>query len=241
MGMSSNGYKLLSFESEIFEAPVWQLTDVIAVNEVVKHANIRNVQLISFRAEAEQFGPEKSYALREAGFYKIETLVTLEKEIEKETSQPKSIQFASANDATECAQLAAICFKNDRYHSDENIDNYIADQIKSRWVYNSVSGRADKVFIYRDEKQNILGFNACMYQDAAIIDLIAVHPDHQGKGIGRSLLKAMEQYYADKASIIRLGTQLSNERSLTFYKALNFYEKSRKITWHWSRPRIDKT
>lgn len=235
MKVSADDYKLEHFETEIFKRPVWQLLNVSAAKEVTELAKSKDVQLINYRDSTDQIDTKKRTVLKESGFYEIETLITLEKELRGIAPETNLVCEASPADSAACAQIAAVCFKHDRYHTDENIENTIADAIKSHWVYNSVSDRADKVFIYKDNEQNILGFNACMYrEEAAIIDLIGVHPEHQGKGIGRALLNAMVRHYAHKANVIRLGTQLSNEKSLTFYRAMGFVDRSTKTTWHWS-------
>lgn len=234
MSSLHGNYKILPFESDAFQAPVWQLKNALVANAIVELSKAEDVALISYRDDAVSFDVEKVNSLKNAGFYEVETLTTLEKQIENLNYISEWVHIANTSDAEVCAQIASICFKNDRYHSDENIDDVIADLIKSRWVFNSVSGRADKVFVYRNKEQQILGFNACMFNDeVAIIDLIGVHPDYQGQGIGRDLIGAMEHYYSGKARSIRLGTQLSNESSQEFYKSLGFTEISRQITWHW--------
>ncbi len=223
-------YSELPFETAVFSKPVWRLNDPLFVNEVVQEAINNDVALISFRESGDDFDVVN---FKKLGFYQIETLITLSRPIKPEQEFPVNIRIATSDDAQSCANIAAVCFRDDRYHMDQNIDDEIANEIKSKWVFNSVSGRADTVFICELNGKTV-GFNACMYRDdIAIIDLIGVLPDYQGQGIGNQLIQAMDSHYSKSTTAIQLGTQLTNIASQNFYKNLGFKELSRQSTWHW--------
>jgi GNAT superfamily N-acetyltransferase len=51
---------------------------------------------------------------------------------------------------------------------------------------------------------------------------LAVHPRHQGRGIGRALLSDAIRYAAGEFSVLVLNTQTNNERSQTLYRSFGF-------------------
>ncbi|WP_420549394.1 GNAT family N-acetyltransferase [Curvivirga sp.] len=229
--MTETSYTPLTFETEIFGKPVWRLNDISCAREVVHLAQKQNVTIISYRENGSE---EDLSFLEQAGFYSVEMLTTLERKINPETKWPDHIQIANIDDASSVAEIAGKCFSDDRYHIDKAIDNKIADAIKSQWMYNAVSGRADIVFLYK-EAGKILGFNSCMLRDkVASIDLIGVLPNLQRRGVGKALVQAMENHYAGKAAFLRLGTQAANLKSQKFYQKLGFQEIYRRQTWHWT-------
>ncbi|MTI10577.1 GNAT family N-acetyltransferase [Curvivirga aplysinae] len=229
--MHENRYSELPFETQVFGQPVWRLDDISYAYDVVRLAEEQNVGLISYREK----GSENDFSLLDqSGFYPVEILTTLERAVTPEVEWPIHIRIADKDDAACVAEIARNCFEHDRYHADKAIDDKIADEIKAVWMFNSVSGRADAVFLY-EKDQEILGFNACMLRDGnAVIDLIGVRRDAQGGGIGRDLVRAMDSYYFNKAKNLRLGTQEMNKKSQNFYRTLGFKDVARYQTWHWT-------
>ena len=227
----SAGFSVQEFESGIFGAAVWRLDDPSRASEIAEQAGNEKVALISCRL------PEgRGSSLISAGFRHVETLLTLEVPLENQ-DMPAQVTLASGSgeEAEQCAAIAKGCFRYDRYHADPLIDDVIADRIKADWMRNSVLERADAVLLVLAETGRITGFNACMFNaEAAIIDLIGMDPNQQRKGYGRLLIQAMHAHYKGRAKKLRLGTQLTNQVSLDFYKSLGFQEVNRQESWHWT-------
>ncbi|RED52443.1 acetyltransferase (GNAT) family protein [Aestuariispira insulae] len=224
----------LAFEASFFGRPVWRLKDAAAAEDVVMEAREQGVGLISCRLPAGETGGR---GLARHGFRLVETLVTLTCPVAGQ-KMPDGVSPAmrSEEEALSCAEIGAKTFKHDRFHADSQVDNAIADALKSAWVANAVKDRADCVLLYRDEVQEIRGFNACLFRPSdkmAIIDLIGIDPECQRQGIGSRLLQGMHAHYHGRADEIRLGTQLANKQSLDFYRRNGFQELFRQETWHW--------
>ena len=218
------------FEAGFLGRPVWSLKDASKAIDTVNMAKAADVGLINCRLPE----GEDVLALKAAGFRLVETLVTLRAAIWKVDDVPKNIRRTQIADADACGLVARATFKDDRFHQDPEISNDVADDIKAAWVENSVKGRANAVFCAEINRE-IVGFNACLLDgDDAVIDLIGVHPQVQGQGVGTNLLDVMALHYRGRASHIRLGTQLSNEASLEFYDSLGFSEVNRAQSWHWT-------
>ena len=224
----------LSFEAGFLNCPVWRLRDAGAAAETVLEARKRNVGLILCRL------PEDAALagrLDQAGFRKVEVLVTLACPVQKrEMPMGVSLSERSEEDALACSKIGRSAFRYDRFHADPRIDDAAADALKATWVANSVRGRADSILLYRDADHRIAGFNACLYDEnsrSAIIDLIGIGIGSQRKGIGTRLIDGMHAHYFGRAEEIRLGTQLANEASIAFYRRNGFEEVKREQTWHW--------
>jgi ribosomal protein S18 acetylase RimI-like enzyme len=60
-------------------------------------------------------------------------------------------------------------------------------------------------------------------QDTAGVYGFVVHPDHQGHGIGRDVLRRVcRQALADGATRVRLEVEVTNDRALGLYTSLGF-------------------
>ena len=115
----------------------------------------------------------------------------------------------------------------------ESVNAFLADRLKETWVRNSAAGRADAMLVAREDGR-VVGFNACMRSgEAAVIDLIGVAPEAQGRGHGRALVEgALAHYAAAGAGEMTVGTQSKNVASLALYQACGFRVRSSQFTLH---------
>ncbi|MGI8549559.1 MAG: GNAT family N-acetyltransferase [Dehalococcoidia bacterium] len=66
--------------------------------------------------------------------------------------------------------------------------------------------------------------------DHLFLENIAVHPDYQGKGLGRQLMAWVEQRAADRnLAEIRLYTNEAMHENLDFYRRLGYEEVDRRL------------
>ena len=173
-------------------------------------------------------------ALEACGFRAIERLLTFERALDDRAGDPlDGVRQARPDDAAACAAIARVAFRFDRYHADTRLDPAIGDALKEAWVLNDLGGRADASLV-AVEGDRAVGFNLCLLAgDVATIDLIAVAPGHQGRGIGRRLAEAGARHYAGRAHRYRAGTQAANAASLALYRRLGFHVASEAVTYHW--------
>ena len=172
-------------------------------------------------------------ALGQGGFEVVECLLTLGCDLPAEdASAAAGIEIAGPEDAEACAELAARAFHTDRFHSDPAIPDAAADGLKAAWARNDCAGRADAVLIIR-EAGRLVGFNACFLRDEeAVIDLIAVAPQAQGRGLGRRLVEGALAHYPGRAQRMMVGTQSRNYASLALYAACGFRIEASALTFH---------
>lgn len=243
----------LPFETEQLGFPCGHLnalqpdTAAADIATALQQCREKGIQFLSTRIPASNI--QLASELEDQEFRFIECLLTLERPLAGPPAFPDGVTFAEPNDAADCATVAASAFRADRFHRDPRIDDAAASRLKAAWARNSVGGRANKVFLTR-ENGRIVGFNAVVIRDnAAAIDLIAVHPEAQGRGHGRRLVDAALQCYATvgrrtQASLnegsrverMRVGTQADNIGSLALYAAAGFTVVSATLTFHFHVP-----
>jgi ribosomal protein S18 acetylase RimI-like enzyme len=169
-------------------------------------------------------------------FREIERLVSFERPLTAADGEslPEGIRLGGAGDAEACAEIAGRCFSHDRYHADPMLDDAAADESKRAWARNNLTGRGDASFI-AEFRGEVMGFNLCRKgEDWALIDLIAVAPEAQGLGIGKSLVQAAIRHYAGRVPVLRVGTQTTNEASMAIYAANGFTKTEEMVTFHWT-------
>lgn len=73
-------------------------------------------------------------------------------------------------------------------------------------------------------KGQMVGYNAVCANNSNEGQLarLAVHPQFQGRGIGRALLSDAIRYAAGEFSVLVLNTQINNNRSQTLYRDMGF-------------------
>ena len=83
-------------------------------------------------------------------------------------------------------------------------------------------------------QDKVRGFILCkMIDDNAIIDLVAVSPDSQGLGYGRSLVSGVLQEFSTRTRILTASTQKENVASTSLYTGMGFRPTAEFRTFHW--------
>lgn len=223
------------FDTEALGLPVARLAVPrgVAARDVAASAaawRARGLGLVACRIP-EAWHAERD-ALTAAGFRAIESLVTYERAGGAAPPVPAAVRPARAADRDACMAIAARAFRSDRYHTDPAIDDGAADRLKARWVANAFAGRADGRLV-ADEGGGPLGFALGIARDGwALLDLIAVAPEAQGRGLGAALLAGFIAHYADRAT--RAGTQAANRASCRMYERTGYQIVERAVTLHWT-------
>lgn len=162
------------------------------------------------------------------GFEKTytETKIIFRKDLNSPNQQDNSIFESSQIDFSiaDVNQLAYESGKYSRFQLDHKINQKKFFEMYDLWVVNSLNKKfADGVYLFVEEAKAV-GFVTYKISDRyATIGLIAVSPNHQGKGIGKKLLQTVENELL-KMNIfeLRIPTQEANKQACFFYEKLGY-------------------
>jgi ribosomal protein S18 acetylase RimI-like enzyme len=134
--------------------------------------------------------------------------------------------------------IAAAAIRGSRFHLDPLLPDGLADRIKRAWSDNCLRGLRGVGMTVALSDGAVAGFLAAgeTRRDglrARVIDLIAVHPDRQGRGIGRTLVDAFVREHGPHADLLLVGTQAANIRSLRLYEEQGFRVAETRFVLHF--------
>lgn len=151
----------------------------------------------------------------------------------KDSTSIIEVRVATSRDKDSVISIAKKSFKYSRFHIDPQVLNDIADEIKGAWVKNYFIGKRGDNMLVAELDREIVGFVQLFERtNHFIIDLIAVHPDHYKKGIGRILVNSCTNYYG-KFSYGLVGTQIANTPSLNLYEKCGYQFNGASYVFHY--------
>lgn len=232
-------WEALDFESDVLGLPSARIlldapASELALPALMADLRQKGLQFVSCRIPDDQTACAS--ALENSGFRRIETQLSYRRALEPvpdAAGQERVIRAVDA-DETSCVEIARKAFVHDRFHSDPLIGREKANALKARWAQNSFRGRADVCLVIPGEAATAAGFVLCMRAgEDAVIDLIAVDPDHHGKGLGKALVAGALAHYRGRADGMRVGTQDTNLPSIALYESMGFVLREKMATYHW--------
>ena len=159
-------------------------------------------------------------ALASLGFVVVDTNVTFElaHEIPPPTIDVGEIQ-PGEEDAT--LAIAATAFRYSRFHLDPLVGLDLAHHVKREWIANYVKRVRGEPLLVARTGGRVAGFLATIVaHGTAVIDLVAVATDVNGRGIGSALCADFAHRYRGMPRIV--GTQIANVPSIRLYTKLGF-------------------
>lgn len=185
--------------------------------------------------------PERLNTAIELGFRVVTFQVLLSGFVERAEALTRArtdrdhieVRDAQASDEAEVVRLGQTSFSLDRFHSDPLIPRETSDKIKGAWVESFFSGARGTSMTVAKISGAIRGFLLTdESNDRILIDLIAVDSGFQGQGIASKLLSHKVGLIGGDQVEINAGTQLTNRKSLAFYKAWKLEPVKNDIVLH---------
>ena len=133
--------------------------------------------------------------------------------------------------------LAFESGKYSRFKKDKKFSNQQFENLYIKWIDNSLDFNfADDILIYVEENK-IVGFISYKIKnEEATIGLVAVLPNHQGKGIGKYLLQVVEnELIKNDIKALNIPTQKENKEACSFYEKLEYKIKESITIKHFWR------
>lgn len=169
-----------------------------------------------------------------AGFERIETYLSFTHDLKSPLPpRPPHLRTAVAADAEAVRRIGSGSFRYSRFHMDTKIPKEAADRSRAEWVVNGLRGRADEVLV-ADMDGKVAGFVVCKSsgEKISVLDLIAVDPAFQGRGIGYDLTLGFLHHAKSRGRTAQVGTQDINTPSIKLYEKAGFKQANKTITFH---------
>ncbi len=155
-----------------------------------------------------------------------------------ELDKKEVISFYKTNfSRDELYNLAFESGKYSRFKKDKKFSNQQFENLYIKWIDNSLDFNfADDILIYVEENK-IVGFISYKIKnEEATIGLVAVLPNHQGKGIGKYLLQVVEnELIKNDIKALNIPTQKENKEACSFYEKLESKIKASMTIKHFWR------
>jgi dTDP-4-amino-4,6-dideoxy-D-galactose acyltransferase len=172
--------------------------------------------------------------LKNIGFERVETLVTMQRPSTPMAPAGGSARFARASDVGAVRAIARRAFVFDRFHADPEIGPAIASRVKEEWAANFFAGKRGDWMVVGEDEGGVVGFLQLLKgpSDELVIDLIAVCDRHSGKGIARAMIGFAYENCLGRPVSFRVGTQEANAKALALYQKLGFRRAFERYTLH---------
>ena len=143
-------------------------------------------------------------------------------------------RFAIPSDEIAVRTIASTSFFYDRFHLDPDITTAASNNLKSQWAGNFFAGKRGDWMVVALENHLVCGFLQLIQIDyyTICIDLIAVSPNNQGRGIAMAMIAFAASVCLDRPATLAAGTQIANTPSLALYNKLGFVMKTAQYVLH---------
>lgn len=142
-----------------------------------------------------------------------------------------AIELADPKDGERIAELTEQVIGLSRFYADPNFDKTKVRQMFGIWARNTV--QRGSAVIHR-LNENIGGYVGCQVNQAdGIIELVAVSPDCQGRGVGKiAVEKACLWLASQGCSRASVATQAANLSALHLYEKCGFQIRTISVWFH---------
>jgi dTDP-4-amino-4,6-dideoxy-D-galactose acyltransferase len=212
----------LPFDSALFGYPVGRCQLGENWDENLFLAQAKNYQLVYIFSDAaiQTVSPALSLA---------DVRITFGKELTSSNAVDLGIHPYMGELTEQMSKLALESGAFSRFKTDPRFVKGEYEKLYRLWISQAL--KQGEVLIVED----LAGFVTChVSAGEASIGLIAVDPDQRGKGWGKRLVKAAENFAYDRGAMrLKIGTQQANAPALAMYQSLGYKEVERCFIYHY--------
>lgn len=163
----------------------------------------------------------------------IDVNIQFSKEITEACTPSDNIDIYQSMEKDESI-LSLVEFKYSKFLEDSNLACRGGENVYKEWIMNSFYDPKKFFAINRDQDNKVVGYLLHSYSElVCTIELISVAKNAMCRGIGRSLIEAVE-YSAHKRGInvMHVGTQIRNSGAINFYHKVGFHQDGCHQVYH---------
>ena len=234
----------LDWDSNFFNIKICRINDVISnsneLTEALKKIKKLDIDLAYYSSPIPLIKFQNFSLLYNINL--VNKKVTYSKKIIGNVSFAESVtEFKSDYPTDKLIELAIESGRYSRFNIDKKIPRSKFEELYKEWIINSVNKKlAKEVFIYQ-ENEIIAGFVTLGEKKSrAEIGIIAVDNNYRGKGIGKSLMFAAENWFAGKKyNEIRVVTQGDNLPACRLYESCGYKTDNVEYFYHlWKKDKV---
>ncbi|MDB3905283.1 GNAT family N-acetyltransferase [Crocinitomicaceae bacterium] len=224
----------LDFDSQLFDLKVGKLE--ITNNRIIaNNKDLNNYDLVYIFSKTRLDGLDNKLVDTKLTF-DLEVNHSIIQEILYQNEQVSEFNI-NIHDFNSLKKLALLSGIYSRFKRDKNLPSNSFYNLYTLWIKKLINLESpDKVFVYTlpGHNEQVIGFLSIKIENGiGTIGMIAVDNNHQGLGIGRSLLnKSLIYLKKSNVQLLKVSTQLINTSAVSFYNKLSFDESSRKYIYH---------
>lgn len=205
------------------------------INEITTWCDLHSIDCLYFLCKADD--AETVRVAEDNALRLVDIRVTLERCLSELTIDGLSpcVRLCVPADIPFLKDIARISHRDSRFYYDPNFPRDRCDALYETWITKSCNGYADAVWVAEFARRPV-GYLSCHLRDetSGQIGLFAVSPDVQGQGLGRKLLDAALQWFAEhRVANVSVVTQGRNCRAQHFYQKHGFMTRSVYLWYHW--------
>ncbi|MDR0123980.1 GNAT family N-acetyltransferase [Bacillus zhangzhouensis] len=149
------------------------------------------------------------------------------------TGQDVMISLPAENEYDEAVLLGDQAFVKSRYALDPYLDQSVVQHFYQEWMRNNLLGRADINLVAKMNDEVVGLIQGMTKGDEMALELFAIRPDAQGKGIGKKLFIEMMKVSYDRGHrFISAGTQLHNTTAIQLYEKMGLRTTNAFLYYH---------
>jgi dTDP-4-amino-4,6-dideoxy-D-galactose acyltransferase len=165
-----------------------------------------------------------------SGFHLVDERVTLAWVAHPVTDQTPNVRSFTESDLPVLEDIARQSHRDSRFYADPLFDRKRCDELYATWIRRSCQGWADAVLVAVCDGIPA-GYVTCT-NDA--IGLIAVAQSAQGRGLGRQLVTAAQDYFQSRgAARVTVVTQGRNRAARALYERCGFRLAAAQHWYHF--------
>lgn len=225
--------EILPWDSRFFGVTIGRLQDPAPadVTAAVGWARAEGVRCLYALVDATRTPALR--ALEDEGFRLTDVRLTLDRAAAGMAEAAHgTIRPARAADAAALEALARVSHRNTRFYEDGRFDRARCDDLYATWIRRALDA-PDTSVIVPDVDGRAAGYLTVEKGPEARIGLVAVAPEHQGRGFGDALLaEAVRVAQAHGSERLSVVTQGRNSRAVRFYERGGFRTRSCEFWYH---------